>query len=72
MQRPGWKSQETIVLGQSPGSSKNIRNNIFEPFYRTKTPNKWKNYLMKHSSFWEEEGPPEPVLGPLNISFERQ
>ena len=27
--------------------------------------------LMKHSSFWKE-GPPEPVLGPLNTSFEKQ
>ena len=25
---------------------------------------------MKHSSFQEEEGPPEQVLGPLNTSFE--
>ena len=27
------------------------------------------NYL-KHSSFQKEEGPPEPVLGPLNTRFE--
>ena len=40
-----------------------ICNNIFEPFCRIKTPNKWKNYLMKHSSFLEDEEPPEPILG---------
>ena len=49
------------ALGKGPGSSSwNIHNNIFEPSCRTKTPNKRKNYLMKHSSFLEEEGSPEP------------
>ena len=28
--------------------------------------------LDEASSFWEEGGPPEPVLGPQNTSFERQ
>ena len=28
------------------------------------------NYLMRHSSFQKEGGPPEPVPGPLNTSFE--
>jgi len=30
------------------------------------------NYLMKHSTFQKEEGPPEPVPGPLNSSFEEE
>ena len=34
-----------------------------EPKPQTKTPNKWKNYLMKQSSFQEEGRPPEPVPG---------
>ena len=30
------------------------------------------NYLMKHSPFWNERGPPAPVLGPRNTtSFEK-
>ena len=28
--------------------------------------------LDEASSSWEEAGPPEPVLGPRNISFEQQ
>ena len=28
------------------------------------------NYLMKHYSFQKEGGPPEPVPGLLNTSFE--
>ena len=30
------------------------------------------NLLMKPSSCWEEGGPPEPVPGPPNTSFEKQ
>ena len=30
------------------------------------------NCLMDHSSFQKERGPPEPVLGPLNTSSEKQ
>ena len=64
MQRAGRSS---AALAQGPGSSsKNIHKNVFEPFYRPKTPNKWKNYLMKHSSFRKEGEPTEPVLGPQN------
>ena len=70
MQRPG---RSCAVLGQGPGSSsRNIHNDIFEPFCGAKTPKKWKNSLMKHSSFLEEGAPPEPILGLLNTSFERQ
>ena len=48
----------SAALGQGPGfSSRDTHNNNFEPFCRTKTPNKWKNYLMKHSSFQEGGGP---------------
>ena len=60
----------SAALGEGPGpSSRNIDNNIFE-FCRTKPLNKYK-MLMKHSSF-QKEGPPEPVLGTLNTSFEKQ
>ena len=75
IQRAGRSSEETVVhlWGQGPGSSsRNIHNNVFEPFCRTKTSNKLKNYLMKHSSLLEEGGPPDPILGLLNASFERQ
>ena len=62
----------SAALGQGLGSSsRNIHDNIFEPFCRTKTPNKWKNCLIKHSSFGEGETP-ELALGLLNTSFERQ
>ena len=60
MQRQGWGSQETLVQPweQGPGSSsRDIHNNIFELYWRTKTPNKWKmlvNSLLKHSSFQKE------------------
>ena len=54
-------------LGQDSGSSsRNIHNNVFEPFCRTESPNKWTKYWMKQSFFPEEGGLPEPVLGPLN------
>ena len=60
----------SAALGQGPdSSSRNIDNYIFEFFQITKTPQKWK-MLMKHISF--SPGPPEPVLGPLNTSFEKQ
>ena len=68
MQRPGRSS---ALLGQGPcSSSRNTHGNIFKPFCRTKTPNKWKNFLVKYSSW--EGGPREPILGPLNTSFEKQ
>ena len=43
------------ALGQVPGSSsRNIQNNIFELFHRTKTPNKLK-MLIRHSSFQKKD-----------------
>ena len=41
--------EEPCSPGAGPGSSsRNIHNSIFEPFCRTKTPNKGMHYLMKH------------------------
>ena len=64
MQRPGRNSQETRQVLVPPQG--NLPNSIFEPFCRTETPNKWKNYLMK------KEDPLGPVLRLLNIIFEKQ
>ena len=37
------KRNNSAALEQGPGSApRDIHNNIFELFYRTKTPNKWK------------------------------
>ena len=46
----------SAALGQNLGSaSRDMHNNIFELFCRTKAHNKWKmNCLMKHSSFQRE------------------
>ena len=58
----------SVALGQGPGSSLRNIHNTFEPFCRTKTPNTWKNYLMKHS----QKNHQNHSWGPLNTSFERQ
>ena len=53
----------SAALGQGPGSSsRNIHNNIFELFSRTKPP----------SNENQRGRPPEPVLVPLNSSFEEE
>ena len=44
--------ENSAALGQDPGSSsRNIHKNIFEPFCRTKTPNKWKMLTTWWSMF---------------------
>ena len=58
-----------MALGQGPGSSSgNMHNNVFEVKLQQKED---VNYLMEHFSF-QKGGPPEPVLGTQNTSFEKQ
>ena len=67
MRRPGRSRQETqqSSLGAGPGSSsQNIPNSIFQPFCRTKTPNEWKNYSMKHLHSGKKEDPQNQPRGP--------
>ena len=41
------KDNSAALELRSGSSFRNLHNIIFEPFCRTKPPNKWKNYLME-------------------------